>query len=440
MVDRLRTAGYAPVPFGEQTDFLVVNSCSVTEGAEADCRHIIRQVLRTSPHAFVVVTGCYAQTGVESLQTIQGIDLILGNQFKMQLPEVLPTLSSHAKRTSPDVRHTRKLDHEPFALEGTGECVNTRANLKIQDGCQFMCSFCLIPFARGRERSRRFDDAIREAELLAERGHQELVLTGVNIGQFHEQGSNLLTLIQRLETISGIKRIRISSIEPTTVSDDLIEYMKTSGKLCRHLHVPLQSGDDAMLMSMNRRYTAREYAAWIEHVARRIPGICLGTDVMVGFPGEGEREFFNTQSLVRDLPFAYLHVFSYSKRPGTAAAKKPGIVPASIIKSRSRQLAEISRYKRLAFSRQWIGQTMLVLVESLNRSGLWTGLTDNYIRVGISCPEGLNNTLQSVTLTGMMGELVIGHLDQEESSVSNRIPLSLLRMNSWGTPAHEISR
>jgi len=426
LVDGFKTAGYTPVPFGEQTDILVVNACSVTEGAEADCRHIIRRVLRTSPHAFVVVTGCYAQTGVESLRTIPGIDLILGNQFKMRLPEFLQTLPSHAKRTSPVIRHTRKLDHEPFTLEGTGECVTTRANLKIQDGCQFMCSFCLIPFARGRERSRRFDDAIREAEMLAERGHQELVLTGVNIGQYRENGSDLLTLIQRLETISGVKRIRISSIEPTTVSESLVEYMKTSPKLCRHLHVPLQSGDDAILKSMNRRYTVRDYAAWVKKVALDIPGICLGTDVMVGFPGEGEREFSNTQSFVSDLPFAYLHVFSYSKRPGTAAVKKMGAVSAVTIKSRSRQLAKVSRQKRLAFSQQWIGKTMNVLFEAPTRPGIWTGLTDNYIRVGVSSSEALNNTFQPVTLTGMMGEWAVGYLDQESPSLSCAFPFSLL--------------
>jgi threonylcarbamoyladenosine tRNA methylthiotransferase MtaB len=296
--DRFQRGGFVPVEFGQETDVLVINSCTVTEGAEVDCRRIVRQVLRHSPQAFVAVTGCYAQTGLEALRGIEGIDLIVGNQFKMQLPDLLPPFSRLKKQAVPLVHHGR-MDPENFCIEGVGAYNTTRANLKIQDGCQFMCSFCLIPFARGRERSRFLEDAVREAGELVERGHRELVLTGVNIGQYRDGAADLLVLLQRLEAIEGLERIRISSIEPTTVPESLLDYMSCSSKLCRYLHVPLQSGDDRILQAMNRRYSVREYQEAMESALQRIPDVCFGTDVLVGFPGEGPREFANTQAVVR---------------------------------------------------------------------------------------------------------------------------------------------
>ena len=253
--------------------------------------------MRKSPNAVVAVTGCYAQTGVEALRSIKEIDLIVGTQHKMRLPEYLESLSINAKPTQPEVVHTKKIDHENFIVEGAGQYSTTRANLKIQDGCQFMCAFCIIPFARGRERSRKLDDAVREAEALAERGHRELVLTGVNIGQYQDGACGLLDLIQQLELVNGIDRIRISSIEPTTVPDALIEYMASSQKLCRYLHIPLQSGDDTILQAMNRRYLTKDYIQSIQRAVRTIPDLCVGTDVMVGFPGESEEAFANTHGM-----------------------------------------------------------------------------------------------------------------------------------------------
>ncbi|PJA78269.1 MAG: tRNA (N(6)-L-threonylcarbamoyladenosine(37)-C(2))-methylthiotransferase MtaB, partial [Nitrospirae bacterium CG_4_9_14_3_um_filter_51_5] len=232
--DGFQRCGFVPVEFGQETDVFVINSCTVTEGAEVDCRRIVRQVLRHSPQAFVAVTGCYAQTGLEALRSIEGIDLIVGNQFKMQLPDLLPPFSQLKKQPLPQVHHGR-IDPENFCIEGVGVYNTTRATLKIQDGCQFMCSFCLIPFARGRERSRFLEDAVREAGELVKRGHRELVLTGVNIGQYRDGVAGLLALIQRLEAIEGLERIRISSIEPTTIPPSLLDYMSRSSKLCRYL-------------------------------------------------------------------------------------------------------------------------------------------------------------------------------------------------------------
>lgn len=402
--------GFVPVEFGQETDVLVINSCTVTEGAEVDCRRIVRQVLRHSPEAFVAVTGCYAQTGLEALRGIEGIDLIVGNQFKMQLPNLLPPFSRLKKQAVPLVHHGR-MDPENFCIEGVGAYNTTRANLKIQDGCQFMCSFCLIPFARGRERSRFLEDAVREAGELVERGHRELVLTGVNIGQYRDGAADLLVLLQRLEAIEGLERIRISSIEPTTVPESLLDYMSCSSKLCRYLHVPLQSGDDRILQAMNRRYSVREYQEAMESALQRIPDVCFGTDVLVGFPGEGPREFANTQAVVRDLPFAYLHVFSYSPRPGTAATKLPHPVSPITIKERSRALHEASDHKRMAFQQRFLGQKVSVLFESAEGEGYWPGLTDNFLRVAVRSPRRLHNTIQSVVVTGVMSDKVLGMLD-----------------------------
>ncbi len=402
--------GYVPVQYGQKADVLVVNSCTVTEGAEADCRRVVRQTLRHSPHAFVAVTGCYAQTGFHALQDIEGIDLIVGNEFKMRLPDMLPLSSQPEKLQSPVIHHSR-ISPDDFVVEGVGEYSTTRANLKIQDGCQFMCSFCLIPFARGRERSRSIRDAVREAEALVAKGHQEIVLTGVNIGQFQAPEGDLVTLLQNLEGIEGLERIRISSIEPTTLPDELLEYMQHSGKLCRFLHVPLQSGDAAILQAMNRRYTPAEYRTAMEFALKQVPDLCFGTDVMVGFPGEDEQAFARTRALVQDLPFAFLHVFSYSPRPGTAAVKLPQPVPSSVIKARSQELREISRRQSAVFYGRMVGKTVDVLFETQEAEGFWTGLTDNYVRVAVRAESSLENALRRVHVTGIMADRVVGVLE-----------------------------
>ena len=235
--DSLTRQGYRLVEYGEETDLLVLNTCSVTENAEKDCRYAVRKTLRHSPHAFVAVTGCYAQTGAAQLQTVPGIDLIVGTQFKMNLPEYLPAPALLRKQPEPELRHSRTIDREDFVLPGTAYSDSTRALLKIQDGCDFMCSFCLIPFARGRERSRVADDVLREARELAIHGYRELVLTGVNIGQYSYQGMELVDLLQALEAIPEVVRIRISSIEPTTIPERLLQHMAASTKVCHYLQI-----------------------------------------------------------------------------------------------------------------------------------------------------------------------------------------------------------
>jgi threonylcarbamoyladenosine tRNA methylthiotransferase MtaB len=410
LADRLQQDGYQIVDYGRPTDLLVLNTCSVTDEAERMCRYEIRRTLRHSPQAFVAVTGCYAQTGVEALRQMPGIDLIVGNQHKLSLPAHLPLPSALRKQPAPSLLHTKTLTRDDFTVDGTGDYDSKRANLKIQDGCSFMCSFCLIPFARGHERSRRMEDTIREAETLAARGHRELVLTGVNVGRYEQDGGSLLDLVRRLERIDGLDRIRISSIEPTTISDELLEHMAASSKLCRYLHLPLQSGDDGVLRAMNRRYTVRGYTAFVEKAVRLMPDLGLGTDVLVGFPGESDAQFANTLAAATDLPFSYLHVFAYSKRPGTAAARMAPAVASATMKSRSKALAELSRAKRLAFYQRYVGRKVEVLFETKDEAGRWTGLTNNYMRVGVTTDDELTNTLGHVAIEGAMDGLAVGRM------------------------------
>lgn len=403
--DQLRSRGYDLVEFGRPADLVVLNTCSVTDNAEADCRRLIRAVRRASPDAFVAVTGCYAQTGADVLQQMDGIDLIVGAQYKMDLPQYLTSLE---RRPAPEVLHSRTISRDDFTIEGVGDYESTRANLKVQDGCNFMCAFCIIPFARGHERSRLPDDLLREAESLVARGHRELVITGVNVGRYDCEGHSLDDVIGMLETVPGLDRIRISSIEPTTISDQLLERMAGPSKLCRYLHVPMQSGDDSVLYAMHRRYTAKEYAAFIEKAIRTVPGIGIGADILVGFPGETEAAFANTSALAADLPLSYFHVFSYSPRAGTAAVTLPGAIPAATITARREALCALSRAKRLAFYHRHVGHTMAVLFETRNRSGLFTGLTDTYIRVGVLSESDLHNKIVPVQLTGAMDGLALG--------------------------------
>jgi len=410
LASRLRRDGYEVVEFGEPTDLLVVNSCSVTEDAERTCRYVIRKTLKHSPDAFVAVTGCYAQTGLQKLRTISGIDLIVGNQFKWDLPALLPTPVALKKLPSPEVLHTRTIGRDDFTLPLYGDPDHARALLKIQDGCNVMCSFCLIPFARGHERSRLLDDVLNEAWMLAEGGYREVVLTGVNIGQYRNGGCDLVGLIDRLERIEGLARIRLSSIEPTTVTESLIELMQSSRKLCPYLHVPLQSGDDTVLAAMNRPYRVQDYVSLVERACSAIANLGLGTDVMVGFPGESEEALRRTLELVERLPFSYLHVFTYSERPGTASVKLNDKIPPAVAQRRAKALSDVSRAKKLAFAERWIGTTMPVLFESGMTDGLCLGTTPNFLRVGVPSSVELAQEVRTVRITGASDRWAVGRL------------------------------
>jgi threonylcarbamoyladenosine tRNA methylthiotransferase MtaB len=395
------------VEWGEPSDLVVINTCSVTEKGEASCRNAIRQALRRRADAFVVVTGCYAQVGLEALRSIEGIDMIVGTEYKDKFPAFI---DAPRKLPDPVVLHRNLIDDSDFEIPFTGYYHTTRASLKVQDGCDFFCSFCIIPFTRGRERSRKLDDLLREARELAGRGYQELVLTGVNIGRYENGGTTFDGMVGKLEEIENLRRIRITSIEPTTIEASLVSRMARSEKLCHYLHVPIQSGDSAVLEEMNRRYTAYTYRAFLEGVLDEVPDVGLGTDVIVGFPGETDESFERTCRLLESIPFAYFHVFSYSKRYGTKASRLPAQVPTGTIKERSERLRDLSFRKRRAFAERFVGREVEVLFEQKDENGLWTGFTGNYLRVGVASAEPLRNRLRRVTLREAGSELSLGVL------------------------------
>ncbi len=397
--------GYEVVEWGTPADVVVINTCSVTERGEAACRSAIRQALRRRADAFVVVTGCYAQVGLEALRAIDGIDMIVGTEYKHKFPAFI---GEPRKMDEPVVLHSNLIDDSDFEVPGTGLYHTTRANLKVQDGCDFFCSFCIIPFTRGRERSRKLPDLLREARELARGGYKEIVLTGVNIGRYRFEETSFDGMVGKLENIDGIERIRITSIEPTTIETALIERMARSDKLCHYLHVPVQSAEARVLEQMNRRYTPEEYREFIEMVLALVPDVGLGTDVIVGFPGETDALFEKTYRFLESLPFAYFHVFSYSKRYGTKASRLEEPVSSAVIKERSRALRELSAAKRKAFAERYVGRSVEVLFEQQNEHGWWTGLTDNYIRVGVASAEPLKNEVRSVTIREVDDELARG--------------------------------
>lgn len=410
--DSFHEKGYEIVDYGESTDVCVINTCTVTENADAKCRQLIRQVLKRSPDAFVAVVGCYAQMGAEVLQSIDGVDLIVGTEEKMRVADFIDVPQ---KFPEPVVRNSR-ISKTPFTISAVGNYEHaTRANLKVQDGCDFMCTFCIIPFARGRARSRAFWDIQREAMALVQRGHKELVLSGVNVGTYAYEDKTLLEIIQMLEGIDGLERIRISSIEPTTISPELVGHMAHSEKLCHHLHIPLQSGDDRILKAMRRLYSVAEYVEFLEAVQQRIPDVCFGTDVMVGFPGETEEAFENTRRLLSGLPLAYFHVFSFSERFGTPAVKMPDTVSAQTKKQRSETLRSLSQSKKKQFYEKFVGRNVRVLVEE-EKQGLLQGFTDNYVKVAFPGPTQLQNRFVDVTIDRICDEnICLGTLNEKIS-------------------------
>ena len=403
-----KNKGFEITDFSQPANLAVINTCTVTEQADAKCRQAVRKVLRQNPQTLVAVVGCYAQMAVDTISSIPGVDLIVGNEHKLKLADYIDGLD---KLKQPLVIHSPKISREEFIIENYGLYDNaTRANIKIQDGCNFVCSFCIIPTARGAARSRKLDDILREAEKLVELGHQELVLTGVNIGTYQSEGNTIVTVLNELEKIDNLKRIRISSIEPTTIPEAVIELIADSNKICKHLHIPLQSGDNRILKLMRRRHTAKEFVEFIEYVCKKIPSIGIGTDVMVGFPSEDETAFVNTKKILADLPVTYYHVFTYSDRKGTGSYRMNEKVNPAEKKKRTRILIEQGKRKRRAFYDQYINSEMPVLFEQRNNDGLWTGYTSNYMSAAVSSEIDLHNQIIPVKFNSADENRLIGDL------------------------------
>jgi threonylcarbamoyladenosine tRNA methylthiotransferase MtaB len=390
--------GYELADDASDADVCIVNTCTLTHQATSKCRRLIRGIIRRNPDACIAAVGCYSQTSVEELKAIEGLDYIIGTADKMRLADII---AEPVKL--PDAMVVWKpAARERFTIETVGYYpTRTRANLKVQEGCNFVCSFCIIPKSRGPARSRDFENVLREARALAAEGHREIIITGVNVGTYRDRDRSLADLIEKIETIPELDRIRLSSIEPTTIDERLIDRMIPSGKVCPYLHIPLQSGDDGVLEKMRRKYTVAEFVDFVDAARSRVPGAGFGTDVMVGFPGEDETAFENTCRVVESIPFANVHVFSFSARGGTGAHGMPDQVPGGEIARRSRVLHGIAAAKKREVYEAQRGRTLDVLFEERLTSGHFAGFSGNYIKVGVESPDDLSNHMRSVKVTSL---------------------------------------
>jgi threonylcarbamoyladenosine tRNA methylthiotransferase MtaB len=397
--DQFRARGYEVTQDPLEADLYVINTCTLTSQATSKCRRKLRSVIRANPDACVAAIGCYAQTDAESLARIEGLDYIVGTNDKLRLAEIIPTPT---KLPEPMVVRN-PVAKDTFTIAGSGYYpTSTRANLKVQEGCDFVCAFCIIPRSRGRARSREFVDVVREARALAASGHRELIVTGVNMGTYRDGRYRLSDVVKALSDVEGVERIRLSSIEPTTIEDAIVEEMARGGKLCPYLHVPLQSGDDGVLRAMRRKYTVAEYRAFMERVVERVPGVGLGTDIMVGFPGETEAAFERSVELIADIPYTHIHVFSFSARPRTSAHSMPNKVPAPVIKSRSERMHRLGEMKKADYYDAQAGRRHRVLWEKRVSTGGFVGFTDNYVKVRCGANrDDLSNRFANVRIEGV---------------------------------------
>lgn len=407
---RLKANGYEIVPFGEPADLGIINTCTVTNLADSKCRQSIRQFTRQNPDAYTAVIGCYSQMGSKEIAAIEGVDLIIGNQEKMSVVDYI----GQEKNEKPIIVR-EKISQDDFSISYFGDTpFNQRANLKIQDGCSFVCSFCIIPFARGASRSRDLGNILDEARAKADQGVRELVITGVNIGAYRTEEADLLRVLESLNAVKGIDRIRISSIEPTTIPTELFHWMNDpQHALLPFFHIPLQAGSDKVLKEMRRRYTISEYLEFLHLAHESVDNVYLGTDIMVGFPGETEEEFQETCSVFLESPFDFCHVFSFSEREGTVAARRDDQVPVEERRRRSAYLRRLSSKKRYDFYGTHLGTTKRVLFEN-PKPDFWPAYTDNYIRVvaprNSMNGEDLANRCAEVKLNRIASDFVEGEI------------------------------
>jgi len=384
IIDSLEHQGYRTVPFGDPADITIINTCTVTHRADFQSRQMVRKALRFSPTSLLIVTGCYAQVEPQAFAEMKGVTYLLGNREKHLIPELLPQIEQgrmERLQVSDIEKETRFLD-----VPLTSFHRHTRAFLKIQDGCDAHCSYCIVPHARGRSRSLSPERIIEHCARLKEKGFKEVVLTGIHIGAYGQDFSPIFSLeklLERLERSETPPRIRLSSIEPLDVSPTFVSFLTQSAKVCPHLHLPIQSGDDDILRKMNRNYTSSFLSSLINELHRRIPQISLGADVIVGFPGETEKQSQRTRELMETLPLSYLHVFPFSRRKGTPASRLPHQVRESVITERAEALRTLGKKKRQNFYGGFLRQTLDVLVQDQQdkRTGLWKGLSRNYIPV-----------------------------------------------------------
>jgi len=410
MEERLREAGYQVIPFEEGADLVVVNTCSVTRATDSQSRNLIRRARRINLGCRVIVTGCYAQVDPEGLRTIPGVAVVLGNDEKKDLLRYIAEERDDQVVAVSDIRRAK--DAVPLSLASFAD--RSRAFVQIQNGCDAFCSYCIIPYARGSSRSRPEEEVLEEIRKLAGKGFPEVVLTGIHIGGYGrdlEPPTTLTRLVGRIAEEIDIPRIRLGSVEPTEIPDDLIALIADAGKLCPHLHIPLQSGDNAVLKRMNRTYTADFFFDLVERIHRQLPEAAIGIDVIAGFPGETEAEFENTRRLVDALPVTHLHVFPYSRRPGTPAAARSDQLTGDVIRERAGILRMLGEEKTRRFAERFVGRLLEVVVEGGDHDGWCRGLSRNYLTILFRTKKPLTGRRVFVKVTewtpdGLHGTLV----------------------------------
>lgn len=392
---QMSEAGFAKIPFGEGSDVTVINTCSVTENADKKCRQLVKKAVKANPNSFVAIIGCFAQLKPTEIAEISGVDIVLGANEKFNIVEHLTDLD---KKDVTIIENEHIKETKSFVPSYSfGD--RTRSFLKVQDGCDYFCSFCTIPLARGRSRSASIKETLKQAKEVAETQVKEVVLTGVNIGDFGAgNNESFLELIQELDQIKGIDRFRISSIEPNLLSDEIIAFVANSERFVPHFHIPLQSGNNEMLKEMRRRYDRELYANRVAHIKKVMPNACIGVDVITGFPGETDEHFLDSLNFIKSLDVSYLHAFTYSERANTTALRKDEIIPVNIRRDRSRQLQQLSHKLRRAFYESQLGNELTVLFEEEDHEGLIHGFTENYVKVAFPFNNELKNTLRKVCL------------------------------------------
>ena len=412
-------AGYEKVDFDSPAQVYVINTCSVTDNADKECKFHVKRAVKANPEGLVVVLGCYAQLKPEEISAIEGVDLVLGAKEKFNLLNFLDDLR---KAEASAQVHSCEIEDADFFIGSYSIGDRTRAFLKVQDGCDYKCTYCTIPMARGISRSDTIENIVKNAKEIAGQNIKEIVLTGVNIGDYgkgefgnkkHEH--TFLDLVKELNKVEGIERIRISSIEPNLLKDETIELVAESQNFVPHFHIPLQSGSDEILKKMKRRYLTALYTNRVKKIREMLPDACIGVDVIVGFPGETEEMFLETYKFLSELPISYLHVFTYSERDNTEAVEMEGVVPISERKKRNKMLRILSEKKKMAFYQSQIGKTLPVLWEHEEKNGMMFGFTDNYVRVQKLYDPASINRVETVKLEKIApdGNVIVSSLFED---------------------------
>ncbi|WP_375581129.1 tRNA (N(6)-L-threonylcarbamoyladenosine(37)-C(2))-methylthiotransferase MtaB [Marivirga tractuosa] len=396
--------GYEKVDFQANPDIFIINTCSVTENADKKCKKVVKEAKKINPDAFVTIIGCYAQLKPKEISEIKGVDAVLGAAEKFQLIDKLDgfTKKDETQVIASDIKEAKSFNNA-FSIND-----RTRTFLKVQDGCNYHCAFCTIPLARGKSRSDTIENIVKSAQQIASEDVKEIVLTGVNTGDFGIQDGKrkerFVDLVKELDNVEGIERFRISSIEPNLLTNEIIEFVSQSKRFVPHFHVPLQSGSNKVLRKMRRRYLRELYEDRVAKIKQLMPQCCIGVDVIVGFPGETEEDFLETYHFLKDLPISYLHVFTYSERPNTDADEMDEVVPMKVRNERSKMLRSLSEKKKRAFYEENLGREEVVLFEKDIHDGLMEGFTDNYVRVVAKYDPILINELKKVKLTNLTAE------------------------------------